>query len=423
MSTKIVTKKPVRKPRKTGPVATITGPAGEVKIYRTGPAFTLSYYVGLERKREKRATLEDAKDRAQKILTDHRSGRQHVRAVTAREAEVLNQVVEMLSPLSVSLPSAIREYVSAKTAVPGVDLLQAVKHFAADQERLARPQKSVIGVVAELKSALQSQGRSERYREDMGVRLNAFAKDFKVNVSSVRVAELDAWLIGLKVAPRTQNNYRACIATLFSYARNRGYLARDTKTEAELAMVATDRSSEIGIYSPDALRVMLEQLPLAFIAHVALGGLAGLRTSEIGRLAWKDINLPGKFIVVAADKAKTAQRRIVPICDALASWLAPLPRDTGLVRVGWNADRTFLRALGAALDNIGVESVNNGLRHSFASYRLASVKSAEQVALEMGNSPRKVFSNYRKLTTEAEATRWFSVEAITEKTVVNFKAA
>ena len=72
---------------------------------------------------------------------------------------------------------------------------------------------------------------------------------------------------------------------MFSYARHRGYLPRDSKTEAKLAMVATDRGSEIGIYSPDSLRAMLEQLPQAFTAHVALGGLVGLGVSEIERLA------------------------------------------------------------------------------------------------------------------------------------------
>ena len=81
-----------------------------------------------------------------------------------------------------------------------------------------------------------------------------------------------------------------------------------------------------------------------------------------------------------------------------------------------------LRALSAAMENNSVESVNNGLRHPYASYRLASVKSAEQVTLEMGNSPRKLFSNYRELTTEAEAARWFSVIASIEKTMFNFKA-
>jgi len=49
------------------------------------------------------------------------------------------------------------------------------------------------------------------------------------------------------------------------------------------------------------------------------------------------------------------------------------------------------------------------LRHSFISYRIAIVKSADQVALEAGNSPPIIFKHYRELTTEEEAEKWFSI--------------
>jgi hypothetical protein len=49
------------------------------------------------------------------------------------------------------------------------------------------------------------------------------------------------------------------------------------------------------------------------------------------------------------------------------------------------------------------------LRHSFISYRIATVKSADQVALEAGNSPSIIFKNYRELTTEEQADKWFAI--------------
>jgi len=56
-----------------------------------------------------------------------------------------------------------------------------------------------------------------------------------------------------------------------------------------------------------------------------------------------------------------------------------------------------------------VEWKHNALRHSFCSYRLAEVKSAAQVALEAGNSPRMVFEHYRELVTERDAKAWFGI--------------
>jgi hypothetical protein len=49
------------------------------------------------------------------------------------------------------------------------------------------------------------------------------------------------------------------------------------------------------------------------------------------------------------------------------------------------------------------------LRHSFISYRIADVKSADQVALEAGNSPSIIFKHYRELTTEQQADEWFGI--------------
>ena len=52
---------------------------------------------------------------------------------------------------------------------------------------------------------------------------------------------------------------------------------------------------------------------------------------------------------------------------------------------------------------------HNALRHSFISYRVAQVQNVAQVALEAGNSPRMVFSNYRELVRPADASAWFSI--------------
>jgi hypothetical protein len=56
-----------------------------------------------------------------------------------------------------------------------------------------------------------------------------------------------------------------------------------------------------------------------------------------------------------------------------------------------------------------IEWPRNVLRHSFISYRIAIVKSADQVALEAGNSPSIIFKDYRELTTEDVANQWFTI--------------
>ena len=56
-----------------------------------------------------------------------------------------------------------------------------------------------------------------------------------------------------------------------------------------------------------------------------------------------------------------------------------------------------------------MEWPRNVLRDSFISYRIAVVQSADQVALESGNSPTIIFKHYRELTTPEIAEKWFSI--------------
>ena len=54
-------------------------------------------------------------------------------------------------------------------------------------------------------------------------------------------------------------------------------------------------------------------------------------------------------------------------------------------------------------------SRNATLRHSYISYRIVTLKDVPAVALECGNSPSVIFSNYRALASEAEGKAWFEV--------------
>lgn len=51
----------------------------------------------------------------------------------------------------------------------------------------------------------------------------------------------------------------------------------------------------------------------------------------------------------------------------------------------------------------------DGLRHSYASYRIATVQNIGQVSLEMGNSPQMIHTHYLDLKMEGEAGEWFGL--------------
>ena len=57
----------------------------------------------------------------------------------------------------------------------------------------------------------------------------------------------------------------------------------------------------------------------------------------------------------------------------------------------------------------------NGLRHSFASYRLAACHDAPRVATELGHtSPQMLYSTYRELVLPEEAERYWQIAPAAE---------
>jgi hypothetical protein len=84
---------------------------------------------------------------------------------------------------------------------------------------------------------------------------------------------------------------------------------------------------------------------------------------------------------VAAHKAKTATRRIVPVSDNLARWLAISPRNGECVWL--HSKAYFFEALCTAADNAKLIWKQNALRHSFIGYRLAEIQDVNGVALRV----------------------------------------
>jgi integrase len=181
---------------------------------------------------------------------------------------------------------------------------------------------------------------------------------------------------------------------------------------------------DVEVFTPSEIARLLDaakETSPDFLPCIAIGAFAGLRSAEIERLEWSDINLAERFIVVGADKAKTAARRIVPIADNLAAWLAPYAERRGKV---WLHDSdSFYKQQAAVATATAVEAdvkknipaqkavewKANGLRHSFASYSFALTHDAGRIAGYLGNSAAVVHRHYRELVTPTNAMKWFSI--------------
>jgi integrase len=392
--------------------------SGKVKMNRKKyDVFTVVYYENGQRQRRNFGNLDDAKKEAQEIATKIAQGRASVHELTGSDRDSYFAVLNLLKPHGVPLHSAIEEYVTARKHMDGESLLLAAKEYASRRRHAVdKPVKEVVG---DLLTAKERDGLSKRYLETLRHHLNRFAAAFKTNIGSVTARLIEEWLAAQKLGPRGRNNIRTSIVTLFHFARDsRGYLPKDQRTEADYVPRAKDRGGKIGILTPKQLADLMKKAPPDIRIYFALGAFTGMRSSEILKLDCGDINFERGHITVAADKAKTATRRLVPIQPNLMQWLAPYHHRGGhLFKSRRDADRTI-----AFAKEQGIDWPENALRHSYATYRLAAVSDAARVALEMGNSPQKLMTNYRELADEHDAAAWFAISPKRSKKIVRFAA-
>jgi integrase len=248
-------------------------------------------------------------------------------------------------------------------------------------------------------------GAAPRYLNSLKLYLSKFSRAFGERfIAAITTEELDNWLRALPYSPKSRANFRANISVLFGYATRRGMIDSNPVLRTASPKLI-DRPPEI--FKVDELRALLESAAPDVIPMLTIGAFAGLRDAEIKRLDWSEIDLARTHIEVTAAKAKSAQRRIVPMQPNLAAWLKPYGGMSGPV-VPLGARKMLLQARKES----GLSKwPQNGLRHSFASYRLAAIHDAPRVSLELGHtSPVLLFNTYREVVRPEEAERYWKIE-------------
>lgn len=311
--------------------------------------------------------------------------------------------------------------------------VQRAIDFALAHLRAMEKSVSVADAVAELVTARKAAGRNEEYYKGLNHRLTKFQEAFpSETVATITGKQIDDWLAGLACAPATRNTFRRDVCTLMSFCEKRGYCQ---KNEAMKTERATDIDTPPGIVTPGEAAGILCACADDLIPYTAISLFAGLRAAEVEKLDWSEVDMEGGHIEVKAAKSKTQRRRLVPIADNLRAWLKDHVKKAGPI-----APANLRRKLDASRRAVGFGKIgtetkeekkagvrlrewpSNGMRHSFASYRLAQCQDAAKVALEMGNSPAIVFGHYRELVKpKAAAAFWGIMPMADGGKVVEFK--
>jgi integrase len=349
--------------------------------------FTVAYRLNEKQLRKNFSRYKDAWSFASDTATALEKGRAQVLSLNTADWQSYMAAKNLLRPFGIPLHDAIEEYVAMR-------------------KRKKITEKPVRDVVNELLAAKQNAGLSDRYIETLRTYLNRFSDSFQTNIGSINTGAIALWLDTLKIGPRSRNNVRQAVVTLFNFARRRGYLPKGETTEAADVETVRDHDGEIAILTPGQLKKLLGKSKPLYQLYFAVAAFTGIRSAELLRLEWSEVNFEKGHIEVKARKAKTATRRLVPIHPNLAKWLTPYRGQSGKL---FQSRRAVDSAIKFAKRS-GIPWKANCLRHSYATYRLSIVPEAGRVALEMGNSPAKLFTNYRELDRQNHAPEWFAIE-------------
>ena len=262
--------------------------------------------------------------------------------------------------------------------------------------------------------------------------LSKFAKTVNRPLTLITSHDLDKYLDNPEYAPRTRHNHRSSLIALFNYARRKGYLPEDKKHAAERTEEIRFKRPDVEIYSPSQARALLTLADPRLIPFLAIGLFAGIRSAELRRLCWEDIDWTGAVIRLDKRITKTNQSRLVPMLPNLMAWLMPYKGLKGNILISQKATQLYdiIRPWLRSAENPALPSkwIDNGMRHSFASYYLAFTQNAAQAALACGHSVSMLLGTYKTVSlngaslTKEVGQSYFEIGPVRAENVIAIKS-
>ena len=257
----------------------------------------------------------------------------------------------------------------------------------------------------EFLAAKAAAGLRPRYLKTLRASINRFLTNRREKfIGEITPGEIQEYISSNGWLPATMRSYLVDVRTLFAFALKRKYITENTALAVDLPRT---EDKPPGIVTPAQARAILD----ASIDHapdilpvVVLSLFGGLRRSEAEQMEWAEIS--DEYVEVKAHKAKTRQRRLIPISPQLRAWL-----DTARAVDGKLPSLNYADKLKLVLEKakLRAEWPQNALRHSFASYYFAKHKNENETAALMGNSPQMVFQHYRELVRPTDANAFFAI--------------
>ena len=310
---------------------------------------------------------------------------------------------------------------------PGATLRDAVTFYVAHHRNKKLEPQRVKDCAASFIKHQRANNISQSQVETLAKHFRRFEIKFGSRViHEITTKEITEWLMsridektGQPWSAKTRTSNLGSLVSLSLYARDILNAIPDIgKTQFQkVRRPKKEQPDEVEIYTVEEMEKLLLtalKTDLDLIPAFVLGGFQGLRPAEFHGegtdrrpLSWESLNWADKKLHVTGQKVRSKATRDLKIHSVSQAWLAPFE---GLIGEIWKHKEAYTKKMLALRERAKVQSIYDGFRHSFASYRIRQLDGdLNKLAEEMGNSPREIINSYKRNVTDEEAEKWFGL--------------
>ena len=233
--------------------------------------------------------------------------------------------------------------------------------------------------------SVEAEGKSKSHSDKIAATVKQLSLVLKGPVARVEPLTIDRWLKSLGGSETSKAMWFRYARMFFKWCYRMRFIDR-SPLDGLRAPRATPGKN---ILTPDQMKALLKA-PMSddVKALVLLGGFAGLRTVEVARMNWEDIDCKTKQIHVRPEVSKQHDgmlQRIVDMTEPLKKRIKFFEKKKGRIVTG-SMEALYERRRKVALA-LGWEGwPDNALRHSFATYHLGRCGNAGLTAYQMGHT-------------------------------------
>lgn len=233
--------------------------------------------------------------------------------------------------------------------------------------------------------SVEAEGKSKSHADKIAATVKELSEVLKGPVARVEPLAIDRWLKTLGGSETSRAMWFRYARMFFRWCYRMRFVDRSPLDGLRPPRATPGRN----ILTPEQMAALLKA-PMGddVKALVLLGGFAGLRTVEVARMNWEDIDTKTKQIHVRPEVSKQHDgmlQRIVDMTEPLVKRRKFFEKKTGrIVTSSVEALHERRRKVALALGWQGWP--DNALRHSFATYHLGRCGNPGLTAYQMGHT-------------------------------------